>query len=324
VVPGCGTAPRKARNLHCTAHRRAITYCGHPLVRALPVSRLRAWASAIDTTLSAVPARTPADDPDMRRRQRPLAPTINKAQRQLEEMLTRAAEQEAAQAPIALAHGDKREVLKPARTRRAAANTIPAESTLPAHCRAYRAAAWSCVLGVSSTGIHERGTVAPIEAFVGRLQPARVCPALPGVPMPPKPCKPAVEGWFTMDPAKPRLLGTRCAKCDTVYFPKETTFCRNPGCAGTEFAETELSPRGRLWSFTNNCYQPPEPYVSPDPFVPYAVAAVELEAEKMVVLGQVEGASVDELEAGMQMELVLGTLYEDADAEYLVWKWRPA
>ena len=64
--------------------------------------------------------------------------------------------------------------------------------------------------------------------------------------------------------------------------------------------------------------------MSPDPFVPYAVAAVELEAEKMVVLGQVEGASVDQLEAGMQMELTLGTLYEDADAEYLVWKWRPA
>jgi uncharacterized OB-fold protein len=127
-----------------------------------------------------------------------------------------------------------------------------------------------------------------------------------------------------MDPAKPRLLGTRCAKCDTVYFPKETTFCRNPGCAGTEFTETELSPRGRLWSFTNNCYQPPEPYVSPDPFVPYAVAAVELEAEKMVVLGQVDGASVEDLEAGQQMELVLATLYEDADAEYLVWKWKPA
>ena len=142
--------------------------------------------------------------------------------------------------------------------------------------------------------------------------------------MPPKPRKPAIEGWFTMDAAKPRLLGTRCAKCGTVYFPKETTFCRNPGCAGTEFAETELSPRGRLWSFTNNCYQPPEPYVSPNPFVPYAVAAVELEAEKMVVLGQVDGASVEQLEAGMQMELVLAPLYEDADAEYMVWKWRPA
>ena len=142
--------------------------------------------------------------------------------------------------------------------------------------------------------------------------------------MPPKPRKPAIEGWFTMDAAKPRLLGTRCAKCGTVYFPKETTFCRNPGCAGTEFTETELSPRGRLWSFTNNCYQPPEPYVSPNPFVPYAVAAVELEAEKMVVLGQVDGASVEQLEAGMQMELVLAPLYEDADAEYMVWKWRPA
>ena len=142
--------------------------------------------------------------------------------------------------------------------------------------------------------------------------------------MPPKPRKPAIEGWFTLDPASPRLLGTRCKACGTVYFPKETTFCRNPGCASTDFDETQLSPRGRLWSFTNNCYAPPEPYIAPDPFVPYAIAAVELEAEKLVVLGQVEGAGVEQLEAGMEMELCLGRLYEDADAEYVVWKWRPA
>jgi uncharacterized OB-fold protein len=86
----------------------------------------------------------------------------------------------------------------------------------------------------------------------------------------------------------------------------------------------ELSRRGRVWSFTNNCYAPPEPYVSPDPFEPYAIAAVELELEKMVVLGQVaDGIQVEQLEAGLEVELVLDTLYEDEDNEYLVWKWRP-
>jgi uncharacterized OB-fold protein len=63
--------------------------------------------------------------------------------------------------------------------------------------------------------------------------------------------------------------------------------------------------------------------MSPDPFEPYTVAAVELEAEKMVVLGQVSGASVADLEAGMEMEIVLDTLYEDDEHEYMVWKWRP-
>ena len=44
----------------------------------------------------------------------------------------------------------------------------------------------------------------------------------------------------------------------------------------------------------------------------------------MVVLGQVvPGISVDDLKVGMEMELVPGVLYEDDEAEYIVWKWRP-
>ena len=136
---------------------------------------------------------------------------------------------------------------------------------------------------------------------------------------------PAVEGWFTLDERSPRLLGTRCSGCGSYFFPKETRSCRNPGCSGGELEEVPLSPRGRLWSFTNNCYPPPRPFVAPEPFEPYAIAAVELEAEKMVVLGQVvRGVGVEDLEAGMEMELCLETLFEDEEHEYLVWKWRPA
>jgi uncharacterized OB-fold protein len=44
----------------------------------------------------------------------------------------------------------------------------------------------------------------------------------------------------------------------------------------------------------------------------------------MVVLGQVHPDwSVADLEVGMAVELVLGTLYEDDDHEYLTWQWRP-
>ncbi len=136
---------------------------------------------------------------------------------------------------------------------------------------------------------------------------------------------PAVDGWFRMDPEEPRLLGTRCRSCKTYFFPKETVYCRNPGCSSSEFDEVALSPRGKLWSFTNNCYAPPKPYMAPESFEPYAIAAVELEAEKMIVLGQVApGVGVDALRAGMEMELVLGTLYEDDENEYMIWKWRPA
>ena len=135
---------------------------------------------------------------------------------------------------------------------------------------------------------------------------------------------PAIEGWFRMDGPEPCLLGTRCRKCGCTFFPKETAFCRNPGCDGAEFEEVELSRRGTLWSFTDNRYKPPAPYVSADPFEPYAIAAVELAKERMVVLGQVvAGVPVERLRTGMEMELVLDTLYSDDAKDYVVWKWRP-
>jgi uncharacterized protein len=58
--------------------------------------------------------------------------------------------------------------------------------------------------------------------------------------------------------------------------------------------------------------------------VPYTVCAVELDTERMVVLGQLAtGADATQLEVGMPMELVLGPLYEDDDHEYVVWQWAP-
>jgi uncharacterized OB-fold protein len=135
---------------------------------------------------------------------------------------------------------------------------------------------------------------------------------------------PAVEGWFTMDEEQPRLLGSRCKSCGTYFFPKESFFCKNPHCNGAEFDEVPLSRVGKLWSFTNNCYAAPAPFMAPDPFVPYAIAAVELAEEKMVVLGQmVAGTEVSDLKAGMDVELVLEKLYEDDASEYMVWKWKP-
>ncbi len=139
-----------------------------------------------------------------------------------------------------------------------------------------------------------------------------------------KPRVPAIEGWFRTEPT-PALIGTRCSACKSVFFPPERTFCRNPSCMNDEFEDLPLSTTGKLWSYTTNNYQPPAPFVATtDPYEPFAVAAVELEAEKMVVLGQVPpGVSVEQLEVGMEMELVVDTLFEDEESEQIVWKWRP-
>jgi len=134
---------------------------------------------------------------------------------------------------------------------------------------------------------------------------------------------PAIEGWFTTGD-EPALVGSRGKETGSYFFPKSVAFSRNPAAPAEELEEVELGRRGRVWSFTTNHYPPPEPYVAPDPFVPYTIVAVELAAEQMVVLGQlVEGADPAALKVGAEVELVLGTLYEDDEHEYEVWKWRP-
>lgn len=136
---------------------------------------------------------------------------------------------------------------------------------------------------------------------------------------------PAVEGWFVPDPDDPRLLGTRCAACGTVYFPREQRACRNPECTGGELVEVALSRRGRIWSYTNACYAPPAPFVvTTEPYQPFALVAVELADEGLIVLGQcVAGIGVDDLAIGVEVELVIDTLFVDDGAERTVWKWRP-
>ena len=135
----------------------------------------------------------------------------------------------------------------------------------------------------------------------------------------------AAENWFTMDEAQPQLMGARGVTSGSYFWPTALAVSANPSAPGEEREPALLSRRGRLWSWTTNHYQPPEPYVAPDPFVPYTVCAVELEVEQMLVLGQLAtAADADQLEVGMNMELVLGPLYEDDDNEYVVWQWAPA
>lgn len=135
---------------------------------------------------------------------------------------------------------------------------------------------------------------------------------------------PAVEGWFTTDEAAPALLGARGDETGSYFWPTALAVSANPTAPGESRTPVELSRIGRLWSWTTNHYAPPEPYVSPDPFVPYTVCAVELDREQMVVLGPLAtGADPADLTLGMEMELVLGPLYTDDDHEYVVWQWAP-
>ena len=134
---------------------------------------------------------------------------------------------------------------------------------------------------------------------------------------------PAVDGWFTLGD-EPALLGSRGVETGSYFFPKNLAFSRNPIAPTEDLTEVELSRRGKVWSWTTNHYQPPAPYMAADPFVPYTVVAVELIEEQMVVLGPLApDADPEALSVGTEVEITLGTLYEDDDHEYVIWQWKP-
>ncbi len=139
--------------------------------------------------------------------------------------------------------------------------------------------------------------------------------------------EPAIEGWFATDPAGvPHLIGSKCSECGTYVFPPRPNNCPNPACDGSELERVPLSQRGKLWSYTENRYAPPPPYPAPDPFTPFAVAAVELAEQGLIVLGKVaDGTLAADLQVGMDMELTTIPLFVDDDGvERLVYGWRIA
>lgn len=135
---------------------------------------------------------------------------------------------------------------------------------------------------------------------------------------------PAVEGLFGVDGDGPYLVGGKAPGRESYFFPRHLAGS-DPRAEPGELEEVRLSRTGRIWSYTTSSYPPPPPYVvTTEPFEPITIAAVELDRERMVVLGQVaEGWTVDDLSIGQPVELVVEPLYEDDDHEYMVWKWRP-
>lgn len=138
---------------------------------------------------------------------------------------------------------------------------------------------------------------------------------------------PAIDGWWSSDESGlPHLVGARCPRCGTYVFPPRENNCPNPGCAADELEQVALSRRGTLWSYTENRYQPPDPYPQSESFEPFAVAAVQLAAEGIIVLGKVvEGTLAADLKVGMEMELTTMPLYvDDGGVTHGVYAWKIA
>lgn len=142
--------------------------------------------------------------------------------------------------------------------------------------------------------------------------------------------EPAIEGWFTLpDPDSeeaPHLIGGRCPACGSYVFPPREINCPNPVCTSDTLELVPLSARGTVWSYTENQYAPPPPYPAADPYEPYALAAVELADEGLIVLGKVaHGVLAADLKVGMEMQLEIEPLFtDDEGTTKLVYVWAPA
>jgi len=133
----------------------------------------------------------------------------------------------------------------------------------------------------------------------------------------------AVPGLFRETPEGPRLLGSRCNGCGAVYFPKDVV-CHNPECEAPDLAEVDFGPRGKLWSYAVQNYQPPSPVLTRDPYVPYGMGVVDLD-DGLRVMGRIDVADPMAVEVGADVELTVGAVGSDADGnEIVTWMFRPS
>lgn len=100
--------------------------------------------------------------------------------------------------------------------------------------------------------------------------------------------------WTEASPA--RLIGGRKENGEIV-FPL-------PGDSLEPLQPVELSPTGTLWSWTSQEFQPKPPYAGPEPFEPFLLGYIEL-AGQVIVESRIVDASIDELQLGMPMQLVI-------------------
>ena len=112
--------------------------------------------------------------------------------------------------------------------------------------------------------------------------------------------------------------------CGTFVFPPREGACPNPAATPTRSSRRRCLAAGRVWSYTENHYAPPPPYVAADPFEPYALAAVELDDEGLVVLGQVAtGVLAADLRSDGDAARARQCRHRDDEHEYIVYVWAP-
>ena len=105
-------------------------------------------------------------------------------------------------------------------------------------------------------------------------------------------------------PARYRLEGTICKRCDTGYFPPRS-IC--PKCRRKGIIENyKFSGKGRIVSYST-VYSPPKGF---ERQIPYVLAIVELEKSARLT-AEIVDAKEEEIEVGKEVELVFRKIQQE-------------
>jgi uncharacterized OB-fold protein len=114
------------------------------------------------------------------------------------------------------------------------------------------------------------------------------------------------------------LVGEVCPHCDAKIFPPRDV-C--PNCGGEAKTTFAFSGKGEVFSYTT-IYEAPTGF---DESAPYTVALVKLE-EGPLVTAQLTDLGSQQVEIGMQVEMVTRRLRQDGDERGMIvygYKFRP-
>ncbi|MDX9787876.1 MAG: OB-fold domain-containing protein [Desulfobacterales bacterium] len=112
-----------------------------------------------------------------------------------------------------------------------------------------------------------------------------------------------------------RLRGSRCRSCGITLFGTRYA-CEN--CCSRELESVVLSQHGKIYSFTVANFPPPPPYAgSSDPFIPYAIAWVDL-PEGVRLISTLTDCEPENLKIGSDVELVINKGWTEKDGTEVI------
>lgn len=129
--------------------------------------------------------------------------------------------------------------------------------------------------------------------------------------------EPIREGLFKInEDGSGYLLTNRCERCDLSFFPRRSKCIK---CLEEDkLKNTTLSKSGKLYTYST-IYRG-----TPSFNVPYMVGYIDFEDEGLRVFSQLTGCKPNELEVGMEMELVFEEMdMSEKDRRRMVYKFKP-